>query len=67
MSDATEPTYEQARAALADVVSKLESGDVTLEEALALWEQGEEWARICTQWLEGAQSRLAPADADPDN
>jgi len=60
--DAThEPTlgYEEARAALAEVVAALESGDVTLEEALALWEQGEEYARICQAWLAGAQERLS--------
>ena len=60
--DAThEPTlgYEDARAALAEVVAALESGDVTLEEALALWEQGEEYARICQAWLAGAQERLS--------
>ncbi len=64
VSDATsagdeQPTYEQARAALADIVAKLEAGDTTLEEALALWEAGEEWARICTAWLDGAEVRLS--------
>lgn len=51
--------YEEARAALADVVAALESGDATLEEALALWEQGEEYARVCEAWLAGAQARLS--------
>jgi exodeoxyribonuclease VII small subunit len=51
--------YEDARAALAEVVAALESGDVSLEEALALWEQGEEYARICQAWLAGAQERLS--------
>lgn len=54
--------YEEARAALADVVAALESGDVTLEEALALWERGEEYARICEVWLAGAQERLSRED-----
>lgn len=51
--------YEDARAALAEVVAALESGEVTLEESLALWERGEEYARICTAWLEGAQAKLS--------
>lgn len=51
--------YEEARAALADVVAALESGDATLEEALALWERGEEYARVCEAWLAGAQERLS--------
>jgi exodeoxyribonuclease VII small subunit len=50
--------YEEARAALAEIVAALESGDATLEEALALWEKGEEYARICDAWLAGAQDRL---------
>ncbi|MFM1966892.1 MAG: exodeoxyribonuclease small subunit [Actinomycetota bacterium] len=54
--------YEEARAALAEVVAALESGDVTLEEALALWEQGEEYARACEAWLAGAQARLRQDD-----
>ena len=54
--------YEEARAAPADVVAALESGDATLEEALALWEQGEEYARICETWLAGAQERLSQGE-----
>lgn len=54
--------YEEARAALADVVAALESGDATLEEALALWEQGERYAVVCEAWLAGAQERLSKED-----
>lgn len=66
--DASEPTmgYEDARAALAEIVTALESGDTTLEEALALWERGEEYARICDAWLEGAQQRLDAAPPDEE-
>ena len=61
-SSTPEMGYEEARAALADVVAALESGDATLEEALALWEQGEEYARICEAWLAGAQERLSQGE-----
>ena len=53
--------YEQARDELVDVVRRLEDGGVTLEESLALWERGEELARICQEWLDGARQRLAEA------
>ena len=53
--------YEEARQELAGIVAALESGNPTLEEALALWERGEVLAQACTDWLDGAQSRL---DAD---
>ena len=53
--------YEQARDELAEVVRRLETGSATLEESLALWERGEELARICQDWLDGARQRLAAA------
>jgi exodeoxyribonuclease VII small subunit len=56
-----QPAYEQAREELVDVVRRLESGGTTLEESLALWERGEELARICQGWLEGAKQRLDAA------
>ncbi|GAA2589839.1 hypothetical protein GCM10010399_19900 [Dactylosporangium fulvum] len=56
-----ELSYEQARAELATVVEKLESGGTTLEESLALWERGEELAVICQRWLDTARARLTPS------
>jgi exodeoxyribonuclease VII small subunit len=53
-----ELTYEQARAELEDVVRRLEAGGVPLEDSLALWERGEELARQCQAWLEGARQRM---------
>ena len=51
-------TYEASRAELEDVVRRLETGGVTLEESLALWERGESLARQCQEWLDGARRRL---------
>ncbi|UED84384.1 exodeoxyribonuclease VII small subunit [Streptomyces profundus] len=59
-------SYEQARDELVDVVRRLETGGATLEESLALWERGEELARICGRWLEGARARLDAALAERD-
>ncbi|MCM2426441.1 exodeoxyribonuclease VII small subunit [Streptomyces sp. RKAG337] len=59
--------YEQARDELVDVVRRLEAGGSTLEESLTLWERGEELARVCRRWLEGARARLDAALAEgPD-
>jgi exodeoxyribonuclease VII small subunit len=52
------PSYEQARDELVEVVRRLESGGLTLEESLALWERGEALAAICQSWLDGAQAKL---------
>ncbi len=59
-------SYEEARDALADVVESLESGQSTLEESLALWERGEELAKVCQQWLDGAKAKLAKAKSEAD-
>ncbi|MGW3593596.1 exodeoxyribonuclease VII small subunit [Streptomyces sp. NPDC005167] len=57
--------YEQARDELIEVVRRLEAGGTTLEESLALWERGEELAKVCRRWLEGARARLDEALARP--
>ena len=54
-------SYEEARAELARVVERLESGGGTLEESLALWERGEKLAEVCQRWLDGARARLEAA------
>ena len=61
-----EISYEQARAELREVVTKLESGGQSLEDSLALWERGERLADICQRWLDGALSRLDAAIAQHD-
>lgn len=54
-------SYEDAREELAEIVSELESGSATLEESLKLWERGEELAKICQEWLDGARKKLDAA------
>jgi exodeoxyribonuclease VII small subunit len=59
-------SYEEARDELAEVVSTLESGQSTLEESLSLWERGEELAKICQHWLDGAKAKLAAAKPESE-
>ncbi|MBL0749473.1 exodeoxyribonuclease VII small subunit [Nocardioides baculatus] len=62
-----QPSYEEAREELIEVVRTLEAGGTTLEESLALWERGEALAKVCQEWLDGARKRLDEAigpDAD---
>jgi exodeoxyribonuclease VII small subunit len=42
-------------------VRQLEQGGATLEQSLVLWERGEELARICQAYLDGAKARLDAA------
>ena len=60
--------YEQARDQLVEVVRRLESGGATLEESLALWEQGEALAKRCEEWLAGARRRVEaePVTREPE-
>ena len=59
-------SYEQARDELVEVVRRLEAGGATLEEALALWERGEQLAGVCREFLAGARARLDAALAEPE-
>jgi exodeoxyribonuclease VII small subunit len=68
MSEEPQLSYEDARDQLIEVVRTLEQGGTSLAESLALWERGEELAKVCQRALEGARARLdAALDADPDD
>jgi exodeoxyribonuclease VII small subunit len=50
--------YEQAFEELEAIVSTLETGQLKLEEALALFERGQALARHCASLLEEAELRV---------
>jgi exodeoxyribonuclease VII small subunit len=54
----TERTFEAAQRELEQIVQRLESGDAALDEAIALWERGEELYRFCVARLDTAQGRI---------
>jgi exodeoxyribonuclease VII small subunit len=56
--DAQALSFEQALAELEKIVSRMESGDLSLEQALAAHKRGLELARFCQQRLEGAQQQV---------
>ena len=53
-----EPTFEEARRELERIVAKLESGEAGLEDALALWQRGEDLYRFCVAKLDAAQGAI---------
>ncbi|MEV4577300.1 exodeoxyribonuclease VII small subunit [Nonomuraea sp. NPDC050451] len=61
--DEKAPSYEQAREELTEVVRRLETGGLTLEQSIELWERGEKLAAVCEEWLQGARVKLAAAMA----
>jgi exodeoxyribonuclease VII small subunit len=50
--------FEAALAELEGLVKKLEEGDLTLENSLALYERGVELSRFCHARLEDAEKRI---------
>lgn len=54
----TEATFESAQRELEQIVHRLESGETGLDEAIALWERGEQLYRFCLEKLDSAQGRI---------
>lgn len=52
-------SFEQAIKQLEETVSRLESGELGLEESLAEFEKGMSFVRICKQKLDEAETRIA--------
>jgi len=58
--------FEDALRALEDVVRKLESGEVPLDESITLYERGEDLRKLCQARLDAAQARIERIVAGPD-
>jgi exodeoxyribonuclease VII small subunit len=54
----SEPTFEEAQRELEAIVNRLESGEAPLDEALKLWQRGEELYRLCRERLEKAEGKI---------
>ena len=54
----TELTFESAQRELEEIVERLERGNAELDEAIKLWERGEELLRFCLERLETAEGRV---------
>jgi exodeoxyribonuclease VII small subunit len=54
----SEPTFEAAQQELEQIVQRLEHGQAPLDEALALWERGEQLYKLCRERLDTAEGRI---------
>ena len=54
----SELTFESAQRELETIVERLERGETSLDEAIALWERGEELLRFCLTRLDTAQGKI---------
>ena len=57
-------SFEDALRALEQIVRRLESGDVPLDESIALYAQGEELRKRCADRLQAAEARIAKRTVD---
>ena len=51
-------TFEEAQKELERIVSQLEGGRASLEDAVALWERGDELYRYCLERLDSAEGKI---------
>jgi exodeoxyribonuclease VII small subunit len=52
------PTFEQAQKELERIVAELETGRASLEDAVALWERGNELYGYCLEKLDSAEGTI---------
>lgn len=57
--------FEDALGRLQEIVSRLESGDAPLEEAMALFEEGAKLSALCYNTLDRAQLKVTELAALP--
>ena len=53
-----EATFEAAQRELEQIVERLERGDASLDEAIALWQRGEQLYRLCRDKLDAAEGEI---------
>ncbi len=58
--------FEDALKRLEDIVRKLESGDVPLDQSIDLYSQGEQLRNLCQKRLEDAQAKIEKITIDRD-
>ena len=53
-----QPSFEEAQRELERIVSELEGGRASLEDAVALWQRGDELYRYCLGKLDSAEGKI---------
>ena len=66
VSEISALNFEDALRALEDVVRRLESGDVPLDDSISLYERGEALRKHCQARLDAASARIEKIVAGPD-
>lgn len=64
MSDINALSFERAYEALEEVIAKLESGELSLEESVTLYERGKLLSARCQALLDNAELRIQKLSDD---
>lgn len=59
-----EQTFEQAYIKLEEIATKLESPDITLDESIALFEEGIKLSTYCNEVLDAARQKIETLEKD---
>ncbi len=62
----TKQTFEKAMGQLEEIVRELESGDLTLENAMKKFEEGMKLSRYCSQLLDETEKKITMLMSDED-
>lgn len=57
-------SFEEALKQLETIVGRLESGEVPLDQAISLYEEGDRLRKLCQARLDAAQARIEQVRAD---
>ncbi|MDX9819669.1 MAG: exodeoxyribonuclease VII small subunit [Desulfococcus multivorans] len=66
MTLTTKQTFEKAMAQLEDIVRELESGNLTLENAMKKFEEGMKLSRYCSRVLDETEKKITLLMTDED-
>ena len=55
---AEKKTYEKSLARLEEIVAALDSGKLSLDESVALFEEGQKLVKYCSDCLDAAEKKL---------
>ena len=61
-----ELSFEESMKRLDEIVRGLEKGDVTLQDSMALFEEGTALIRRCTELLDSAEQQVVRLKKGPD-
>jgi exodeoxyribonuclease VII small subunit len=59
MAKQSQPSFEKALGRLEEIVEKLENPDVTLDQTLALFQEGKRLSDLCRERLADAEQRVS--------